>query len=560
MKKPIMKKENLKSYVEENGMMILKTKLESTKRLKAYFNQNDKTPIFDGYFNFLDDEQHILKKIEVQIKSHEKIRIITKGKNKNKFKYEFDTAVLNAIRYKITNNPTIYFVIDCECARCYFKLIDKEFLVNLHYDISKTKTTYYFNKNDVIEDIDKFVDYIGKIYVETLDNSNFKSIEEIKAIQIAMNDFYSKLNDLSFIKDAIWPNLWKFGIRCSNDIKFDFVNSKAGEKIGSNPNVFAIFPIQLGSEEKEIRDYMPNNENLFTHFDFIGEQTLEGYLNDCLSKILNIYFDGELSIKIMPNICLDELIFSILDEMSKTNNKLSGASFNECKYNEISIDELSNIFEPYLKAKNYIIQKNIDEIIEPFITNFFFNPFLNYNNFRLICLAEELIDECKRRNKITINRVWDYFVSKEKAKLVRYKDELFDQEKIQLSVQKLFNLLVDCTDEVIDYLPIKIKNPICQNYIYDFYFDYNSPMPSYVISMAMVAEGCKPCFTRSSITKCNYKWKSYSIFFTDLFMSRTPLFNLLRVVIHFAICKKYNVRYDSNVVEKSNFSYPFFKN
>lgn len=55
MKKPYMKKENTNSFIEKEGIMILTRLLENTKRFKTYFSENDKTPLFDGYFYFLDN-------------------------------------------------------------------------------------------------------------------------------------------------------------------------------------------------------------------------------------------------------------------------------------------------------------------------------------------------------------------------------------------------------------------------------------------------------------------------------------------------------------------------
>lgn len=560
MGKPILKKENSNSFIEANGICILKTLLEESKRIKTYFSENDKTPIFDGFFNYLDSDSTILKKIEVQIKSHEKIKLLTKGEHKGKFKYEFDTAVLNSIKHKITNNPTIYFVVDCQSKKCFFKLIDKDFLINLHYDESKAKTTYYFDGNDAIRDIDDFVLFIEKIYVDELGESNFKSNEEIKIIQVAMNDFYNELNDLSFIKNAIWPDLWKFGIRCSNNVDFSLTNVRTGEKIDPSATAFAIFPIQLGFDRKEICDFYPNKNNLFTTYDLMGKQTPKDYLNDCLSRILNYYFDSGLSIKIMPDICIEELLFSVLDEISKTNQNLVGTCFNECKYNKISIDEIEEILKPYLKARDYIFSRNINAISDSFVIKFFFNPFLDYNNFGMICLAEELIKECKNRNKITIERVWDYFVTQERTGLVNFRDEYFDEEKIQSSVQKLFDLLISCTNEVFESLPT-INNPLCQSYYYDFRLDYDLAFPSFMMTMALADEDCTPSFTKKPIKpfkECGYKWESWGVTFSNLFWSKTPLFNLVRVVVHYAICKKYNVKYDPIVVDNIKMEYPFF--
>lgn len=559
MKKPSMKKESTNSFIEKEGIMILTRLLENTKRFKTYFSENDKTPLFDGYFYFLDNDFKILKKIEVQIKAHDKLKILKSGPNKGKIRYEFDTAVLNSIRYKITNNPTIYFVIDCNSKQCYFKLIDKGFLIGLNYDVSKKKTPFYFDESDKIENIDKFIYFIEKIYATSIDEINFKSQKEIKAIQLGMNNFYHKLNELYFIKDSIWPNLWKFGIRCTRNIIFNVTNSNTGESLCQRANVFAIYPIELGSEEKEIKDYRYDKNNMFENFDLTGERTIDDYLNDCLSQILNYYFDSGLSIKIMPDICLDEIAFSILDELTKTDEKLLGNQFQTCKYNEITIDEFSDIVSPYLIGRNYIVNKDVNSIDDKRVYRFFFDPFLNGSKFGLICLAEEILKECKMRNKIVIKRIWNYFIDSKMIGLARYTDELFDQTKIASSVQKLFEYLIIYTDDVINKLPIKVKNPLAQSYVYNFYLDEYGSFPFYIMDMVMKDKKCNPNFQREIICDDMYEWRSKGIFFSNLFHSRIPLFNLLRMVVHYAICKKYDVKFASIQIGSTTFDYPFFQ-
>lgn len=559
MKKPYMKKENTNSFIEKEGIMILTRLLENTKRFKTYFSENDKTPLFDGYFYFLDNNFKILKKIEVQIKAHDKLKILKNGPNKGKIRYEFDTAVLNSIRYKITNNPTIYFVVDCKSKQCYFKLIDKDFLISLNYDVSKKKTPFYFDESDKIENINKFIYFIEKLYATSIDEINFKSQKEIKTIQLGMNSFYHKLNELYFIKDSIWPNLWKFGIRCTKNIIFNFTNSNTGESLCQRANAFAIYPIEFGSEEKEIKDYRYDKNNMFENFDLTGERTIDDYLNDCLSQILNYYFNSGLSIKIMPDICLDEIAFSILDELTKTDEKLLGNQFQTCKYNEITINEFSDIVSPYLKGRNYIVNKDANSIDDKRVYMFFFDPFFNFSKFGLICFAEEILKECKKRNKIVIKRIWNYFIDSKMIGLARYTDELFDQTKIASSVQKLFEYLIIYTDDVINKLPIKLKNPLAQSYVYNFYLDEYGSFPFYIMDMVMKDKNCNPNFQREIICDDMYEWRSKGIFFSNLFHSRTPLFNLLRTVVYYAICKKYGVKFASIKIGNTAFDYPFFQ-
>lgn len=558
MRKPYLKKENINSFKEENGLNILKKKLETNRRIKTYFFQNDKTPIFDGHFNYLSDDLTILKKIEVQVKSTEELVALKKGPNKGKYKYNFDVSVLNSIKYKITDNPTIYFVVDCKNEICFFKNIDKEFLVKLNYDDSKAEIPYYFQNEDIIEDINVFIKFIEGLYVKSIDSINFKSKDEIKSIQKSMNEFYKKINELYFVRDEIWPDFWKFGLRYSSNFSLSLTNPKTGVNVKSKATAFAIYPIELGSEEGEIKEYSMKDNNLFNSFDCTCEKTTDDYLNDCLSKILNYYFDSDSSLKIMPDICMDEIIFSILDTISKSNTDISGEKFFTCKYNSLSMEEVKNILRPYFETRDAIFNKNFEKPFDKVAYKFMFSPMLDINNFGLICLAEKILTESEKRNKQSFERVWDYFRKSSSSATIRYRDECFDEEIITKDIQRLFDYLIKYLSEILDKLPIKISNPLKQQYAYEFYFDDQGMIPTYVIKMAMSNKCCDASFIKGIDEKTSYEWKSTGCYFSNLFWSKTPLFNLLRIVVHHSLCKKYNVKYDGISVEHLNSSYPFY--
>ena len=73
-----MKKENPNSFIEEDGIRLLESFLESKKTIKTHFSRNDKTPLYDGYFNLLNQNSEIMKQFDVQIKSSEKLSFLVK--------------------------------------------------------------------------------------------------------------------------------------------------------------------------------------------------------------------------------------------------------------------------------------------------------------------------------------------------------------------------------------------------------------------------------------------------------------------------------------------------
>lgn len=245
--------------------------------------------------------------------------------------------------------------------------------------------------------------------------------------------------------------------------------------------------------------------------------------------------------------------------MTKTDKTLLGDIFDTCKYNALHLDDLRSILNPYLEIMSYVANKNLDAITNETVFRFFFNPQLNLENFNLICFASEVLKECERRNKTMFNRVWNYFVDRKTADSVRYIEELFDEKKLDESVSQLFDYLISQTDEMIDKLPIKLKNPLRGSYVYEFRLDRRDFCPTYVMDVALTKKNCRPNFAKGIIPNDDiYEWRCVNIMFSNLFQSRIPLFCLLRVVMHFAICKKFGLKYDSIVVGNMKIGYPFF--
>lgn len=73
------------SFDEAEAIRLLSGVLESNRKIKTFFSENDKTPNTDGYFELLGNDDEIKKQFIVQIKKVENLTKETKGKNIDKY-------------------------------------------------------------------------------------------------------------------------------------------------------------------------------------------------------------------------------------------------------------------------------------------------------------------------------------------------------------------------------------------------------------------------------------------------------------------------------------------
>ena len=164
-----MKKENQNSKIEEKALRILEDLLDGFKKIKTHFKREDKVPLFDGFFNLLNQNGEILKRFDVQVKGSANLSKLERGPNKGKIKYGFDVDVLDAVRKKVTENPTFYFVVDIKTHSIYYKLLTTDFLVSLNYLGSNSESVnYYFCDSDKLDDENSFIKELLSIHEKFL--------------------------------------------------------------------------------------------------------------------------------------------------------------------------------------------------------------------------------------------------------------------------------------------------------------------------------------------------------------------------------------------------------
>lgn len=90
-KKSNLGKHTKNSFIEAKAIRILSEFIEEGGNVKTFFNENDKTPNHDGFFEILESDNAPKKQFIVQIKGTGNLQPISSGKNRGKYKYVLNT-------------------------------------------------------------------------------------------------------------------------------------------------------------------------------------------------------------------------------------------------------------------------------------------------------------------------------------------------------------------------------------------------------------------------------------------------------------------------------------
>lgn len=550
-----VKKENSNKFIEEKGIRCLETFLEKSERIKCYFTRNDKTPLFDGYFYLLNSDGTISKKFDVQIKSSNSIVPLIKGPNKGKYRYKFDVDVLEAIRTKITENPTFYFVVNPDTNEIFFKYLSIDFLVSLDYrSSSKNAVTYYFDESDKLRDLNLFLKLLKDISSVSNNTITFKSKKEMADIQKSMNSFYKKLDQIDFIIKEIWPQLFKFGIRSSRNNNIFIGKQKM------NCVAYAIYPINYGSSESLIQDYNLLNDNLFNHFDTTFEETLDEYLDNCISNILHFYFsETNLLIRFVPDICLNELIYSFLDDLALYEHSLlSKKYFHTFHKDELNYDEILKIMEPLFETTKKLISGNklghSDYEYINFFTKFKVGDKIYFDDKKINDVKKQffVLEELRKRKIIKIQRPWNYYKENSQISFPCFTCDLLDKDKFLVAVDTLLSNLINHLSYVLKESKLFLNNEINGVFSYDVKLVKNQ-IHHYVIDVVLENESDKFQIKQKAIDENKlYSRRCWSDI-EDLFIESTPIYNCLKILFNSVLCKKLKVKNKGILIGTKNY-------
>lgn len=129
MSNSMISKHSKSAFDESESIRILEELLESTREIKTFFSENDRTPNYDGTFELVNNECEPVKQFIVQIKKVDKLIQNTKGKNIGKYDYSLKTNFLQYVKDKVTECPAIYFVVDLSTKKVFWIYLSDETLM-----------------------------------------------------------------------------------------------------------------------------------------------------------------------------------------------------------------------------------------------------------------------------------------------------------------------------------------------------------------------------------------------------------------------------------------------
>ncbi len=295
------------SFDESEEVRILSGFLESKRTIKTFFKENDRTPNHDGNFELINDDKTPKKQFIVQIKKVENLQPNIQGKNKGKYVYSLDTAFLYYVKEKVTESPAIYFVVDIITKDIFWLYLSDELLMSLNFEQSGELHSYGFSETDKVTNIDDFTKTLNKISQER--NALFieKTPEEISEIQDAVEYLNNYMNnDFVKIKEVLFPNLWRFGLRHSITSEFSITIREKTVK-PENTAVFALYPQIKGGRDTGIQTFQGHNDKgFFTSFDLSGKKKPLEYSKESLEKIIKSFFENEHAFIYFPSIAISE--------------------------------------------------------------------------------------------------------------------------------------------------------------------------------------------------------------------------------------------------------------
>ena len=505
----------IESFDETEAINILKALLESKHTIKTFFGENDRTPNHDGFFELIDHTLTPRKQFIVQIKKTKKLTPNVIGTNKGKYVYELKTNFLEYVKQKVTESPAIYFVVDIEDKRIFWLYLSDEVLMNMDFE-GKEKISYGFSDENILSDIISFTSTLDKIILQRNKIFVNKTSEDIAKMQDAIDYLNQYLDhDLKAIKDSIFPNLWRFGIKCSDNPGISIGLGQEMNMIDCSDAV-ALYPQIKGTNDSGIQEYMLNNDNLFNHLTLGKQVDLSEYSKDTLNKIIVLFFEKGIPAKYLPNTVLSELIhvfikksscfFDSSDTSNITVNEANRRYILLCKYAQYLLSS------PSINDQEKFVQQTIlnrlnrgqtafwdimsyRELIPTFSQycktlkddNPLFSPRLFLYISKEYYIYLDVLMELKNRNIDTIQQVWDY--------------EWFSI--CQMSKDERFNAIENMTKQLVSQLTL------LYNEMYDNMFPCNKYKTNYkyLFKVKQIATGS----IYSDISYVYQKYKNHDL-------------------------------------------------
>lgn len=367
------------AFIDHLSCHFLALKLLETGYVMPYLAMQDKGPNLDGYIELLEDYKNVeanlpsnlskkpIKKvpfgrIEVQVKGLPKGGYLNHNSHgvKSEYKYSCETKAINAVLKGVTANAVALCLVDYDQKVVFFIPLTLEYCASLDVGSQTHKTIYFDNEdrlffdNTCMEQLRCVYEYHQK---ELHDSGTYlispglpqSQREQVKDAYEYLNDLMR--NQLSFIKQAFFPDIWKFGIayledeepvrisirrllataNAAVDTQNEVDRSEKEEEMqitSSGSRAVGIFFIKKTEDGNFLRVFDYNEQYPASCFYGPG-YSLDGAIRDLLKGYVENFFKRDnliCQVQFLPNVALEEIVSGVLnhivshDAMSKAKD------------------------------------------------------------------------------------------------------------------------------------------------------------------------------------------------------------------------------------------------
>lgn len=303
------------SFNESSANRLLAEVLEQKHTIKTFFKENDRTPNYDGTFELVGQGGVPTKQFIVQIKKVENLTQNIQGRHKGCYMYSLETKFLYYVKEKVTESPAIYFVVDIVNKNIFWLYLTDDLLMRMDFE-GKDELNYPLTEADRIVDFDAFLEKLNRIAISR--NSLFlhKSPEQIAEMQESL-DFINHImdNDFRCIKEAVFPNLWRFGIMHSHSNACS-ISTGGTTYTAEDTAMFALYPQIKGVADTGLHEFSALGNQIFNHWDMTGKTTPMDYTRNILQEIVKAFFEKGIPVKFLPEIVLQEKLSCFVQKIS----------------------------------------------------------------------------------------------------------------------------------------------------------------------------------------------------------------------------------------------------
>lgn len=572
-------------FKESNSITIIREIMEKNKKIKVRSQEADKIPNLDGKLMILDNSSKERITVEMQVKTLPEAYIET-----NPYNYDCDTKVFNVVLYGVTFNPVVLLLVDKNHNKIFWKYISYDYAKSLNIGEQESKRIKFTEDDLYVEDtflnvliseakrLKLLLNEDDDAFITTnLDEENPHYIEMQEAVD-RINSIMD--NDLNFIKEILFPTVWKFGIAYAENDE----NSQ-----------FGIYTIKKGLNKTLIKNFDISEKYMQTQFNFSGyKPSIKDSANTFLIYILDSFYKNDtLFCRYLPENVLNEIVYVFLDNLSylvkdfrnkETNgyyfkdeesidnifNYLNGLAlfYYELFYGKMSSrhSEFKNININIFKTRgaflvlNPLMQPDEEEyklLLDCLNSNkklprtiFIYSPSIS------LTLVRNVLTELKKRNIETVKREWEksYF-NENNANEVFYKN-----------IDKLYENLIDTYNNTYHNIfkennNFKLHGEYMIVYDVKNQFDY---LYAYKNSQKLKVVKFNHGFT--NILSTFYENMEYSIrgrgFYLNMInFNKTPMLRYIKAMIIIGIVNKINLSNEAykKFFGKENFRYPLLK-